>query len=175
MEEHFTETGTSHKEVVTRIRMKYGDRAKIMFYKNVRIGGFLGLFTKDGVEYTGYITDTPAANRKSQDEQNKKEILSMTQKGGTIDQVLKEVQELKDHMSQGMIKGEARDLHPSLEQIKTLLLENDFSRQYTDDMINRLKREFSLEDLENFSLLEEAVMEWIGESIELHHETPPAS
>lgn len=175
MEEHFTETGTSHKEVVTRIRMKYGDRAKIMFYKNVRIGGFLGLFTKDGVEYTGYITDTPAANRKSQDEQNKKEILSMTQKGGTIDQVLKEVQELKDHMSQGMIKGEARDLHPSLEQIKTLLLENDFSRQYTDDMINRLKREFSLEDLENFSLLEEAVMEWIGESIELHHETPKPS
>ncbi len=175
MEQHFTETGTSHKEVVTRIRMKYGDRAKIMFYKNVRIGGFLGLFTKDGVEYTGYITDTPAANRKSQDEQNKKEILSMTQKGTTIDQVLKEVKELKEQVSQGRSGSEVQDLHPSLEQIKAILQDNDFSDEYTEDMISRLKREFSLEDLEQFSLLEDAVVEWIGESILLHHETPMPS
>ncbi|OQY34526.1 MAG: hypothetical protein B6241_04455 [Spirochaetaceae bacterium 4572_59] len=173
MEEHFTETGLSHKEVVTRIRLKYGDRAKIMFYKNIRIGGFMGLFTKEGVEYTGYITDTPAANRKEADEKSKKEILSMTQtqKGSTIDQVLKEVQALKDQISTGPITEEQSELHHSLIQMRELLLENGFSVDYISDMINRLKREFSLEDLEQTSLLEETVMEWIGESILLYQET----
>ena len=175
MEQHFTETGSSHSEVVTRIRMKYGDRAKIMFYKNIRIGGFLGLFSKDGVEYTGYITDTPAANRKEADEKSKKEILSLTQKSSTIDQVLKEVQDLKEQVSRGRDSAETQELHPSLLQVKELLLENDFSMEYTEDMINRLKREFSLEDLEQTILLEEAVMEWIGESIYLYQETPMPS
>jgi flagellar biosynthesis protein FlhF len=177
MEQHFTETGMSHKEVVTRIRMKYGDRAKIMFYKNIRIGGFLGMFTKEGVEYTGYITDTPAANRKEADEKSKKEILSMTQtqKGSTIDQVLKEVQQLKESINTGSVTQESADLHPSLEKMKVLLLENGFSVSYTEDMIARLKREFSLEDLEQTLLLEETVVEWIGETIQIYQETPAPS
>ena len=177
MEQHFTETGLSHKEVVTRIRMKYGDRAKIMFYKDIRIGGFLGLFTKEGVEYTGYITDSPAVNRKEADEKSKKEILSMTQsqKGSTIDQVLKEVQNLKEQISKGPVPQESSEMHSSLLQVQDLLLENCFSAEYTKDMINRLKREFSLDDLEQINLLEETVCEWIGESIQPYQETPTPS
>jgi flagellar biosynthesis protein FlhF len=37
--------------------MKYGDRAKVMNYRAVRIGGlFGGLFARDGVEVTGYAS-----------------------------------------------------------------------------------------------------------------------
>ena len=46
MEQHFTESGYSHAEVLSSIRVKYGDKAKILFYKNVRLGGFMGLVQK---------------------------------------------------------------------------------------------------------------------------------
>ncbi len=175
MEQHFTESGYSHAEVISNIRVKYGDKAKILFYKNVRLGGFMGLFTRDGVEYTGYITDNTGARRRETDEKNKKEILNLTQtqKGSTLDEVLREVKELKEKITSG--PREEAVLHPSLEQMKTLLEENDFSEFYIDDMLNRLKREFSLEDLEKYSLLEEAVMSWVGESLLEHPDTPVPS
>lgn len=166
MEQHFTESGYSHAEVLSSIRVKYGDKAKILFYKNVRLGGFMGLFRKDGVEYTGYISDNPVARRKESDEKSKQEILSLARNssgGSTLDEVLKEVKELKEHVAVG--PREAAPLHPSLEQMKSLLEENDFSDPFIQGMLDRLKREFSLEDLNQYGLLEDAVVEWIGESL----------
>ncbi len=175
MEQHFTESGYTHAEVISNIRVKYGDKAKILFYKNVRLGGFMGLFTRDGVEYTGYITDTPARNRRESDEKSKKEILNMTQaqKGSTLDEVLKEVKELKEQIGTG--PREEQPLHPSLEKMRELLEENDFSASYIKAMIDRLKREFSLEDLEQFNLLEDAVIEWIGTSLSEFQDSPVPS
>jgi len=175
MEQHFTESGYSHAEVLSNIRVKYGDKAKILFYKNVRLGGFMGLFTRDGVEYTGYITDNHGARRRETDEKNKKEILNLTQtqKGSTLDEVLREVKELKEKITTG--PKEEVSLHPSLEQMRSLLADNDFSESFIDDMLNRLRREFSLEDLEKYSLLEEAVMSWVGESLLEHIDTPVPS
>ncbi|QEN07875.1 flagellar biosynthesis protein FlhF [Oceanispirochaeta crateris] len=170
MEQHFTESGYTHAEVISNIRVKYGDKAKILFYKSVRLGGFMGLFSKDGVEYTGYITDNPGIKRKEADEKNKKEILNLaqSQKGSTLDEVLKEVKELKEKMN--IHPREEAPLHPSLSQMKSLLKDNDFSDTYIDDMITRLRREFSLEDLDQYSLLEEAVMTWVGESLREHQD-----
>ncbi|MDC7235748.1 MAG: flagellar biosynthesis protein FlhF [Spirochaetales bacterium] len=175
MEQHFTESGYTHAEVISNIRVKYGDKAKILFYKNVRLGGFMGLFTRDGVEYTGYITDNPVKNRRESDEKNKKEILNMTQaqKGSTLDEVLKEVKELKQQMVSPV--REESPLHPSLVKMKELLEENDFSDSYISEMLDRLKREFSLEDLEQYSLLEDAVLEWIGTSLTELQDSPVPS
>jgi len=175
MEQHFTESGLTHAEVLSKIRVKYGDKAKILFYKNIRLGGFMGLFTRDGVEYTGYITEKPMVNRKEADEKSKKEILSLTQKNTAIDEVLREVKDLKEKLVSDAPLREAELLHPSLERMKALLVDNDFSDTYTDGMIDRLKREFSLEDLEQFSLLEDTVLEWVGESILTCQETPVPS
>ena len=85
--------------------------------------------------------------------------------GSTLDEVLKEVKELKEHVTRPD-PGKRRPLHPSLDQMKSLLEENDFSENsYIRDMLDRLKREFSLEDLNQYGLLEDAVVEWIGESL----------
>jgi flagellar biosynthesis protein FlhF len=53
----------------------------------------------------------------------------------------------------------------------SLLIYNVFSDTYIDDMITRLRREFSLEDLDQYSLLEEAVMTWVGESLREHQDS----
>ena len=80
--------------------------------------------------------------------------MTQTQKGSTIDQVLKEVTAAEGTaLSTGPVFQEDQpDLHPSLEKMKALLAgKRFFRRSYTKDMIARLKREFSLEDLEQFN------------------------
>jgi flagellar biosynthesis protein FlhF len=57
--EQFVEQGASYAECVQKARMKYGDRARVMNYRTIRIGGiFGGLFSREGVEITGYVSST---------------------------------------------------------------------------------------------------------------------
>jgi flagellar biosynthesis protein FlhF len=47
--------------------MKYGEKAKVMNYRSVRIGGLFGrLFARDGVEVTGYVSRKIRADAVSQ-------------------------------------------------------------------------------------------------------------
>ena len=57
--EYFVEQAPTHREAEERVRMKYGDAARIMHHRSVRMGGFLGLFTREGVEVTGYFSREP--------------------------------------------------------------------------------------------------------------------
>ncbi|MFW5683724.1 MAG: flagellar biosynthesis protein FlhF [Spirochaetota bacterium] len=57
--EYFVEQAATHREAEERVRMKYGDQARIMHHRSVRVGGFLGLFTREAVEVTGYFSSEP--------------------------------------------------------------------------------------------------------------------
>ena len=48
--EYFTETAETHSKVLDKVRLKYGDQARILTHKSVRIPGFLGIFSREGVE-----------------------------------------------------------------------------------------------------------------------------
>jgi flagellar biosynthesis protein FlhF len=55
--EQFIEKGASYDECLQKVQRKYGDRARVMNYRSVRIGGLFGrLFARDGVEVTGYVS-----------------------------------------------------------------------------------------------------------------------
>ena len=54
--QYFTETAYSHNEALHNIKVKYGDRAKVLTHRSIRMGGFMGLFSREGVELTGYIS-----------------------------------------------------------------------------------------------------------------------
>ncbi|MBQ5780819.1 MAG: hypothetical protein IIW10_02580, partial [Spirochaetaceae bacterium] len=65
-------------------------------------------------------------------------------------------------------KMPASDEHESIQRIgKILRDENDFSAKYTEKIKNRLKTEFSLENLDDFALVQQRVMEWIGDDIKI--------
>ena len=53
--QYFNEQAASHREAIEMVRSKYGESAQILSHKTVRLGGFLGLFAREGVEVTGYI------------------------------------------------------------------------------------------------------------------------
>lgn len=180
--EYFTEQAPTHAECIRKIKEKYGDNAKILMRKSVRIGGFLGLFARDGVEMTGIVsnetplryTADPLKNvRKPLDlEEEKRKILAVanTKTDPTIQTVLQEVRSLKEKLETAQVQSKTTDEHPNLIKIGELLYLNDFSHSYTQSIQNRIKRDFSLESLEDFENLQNQVIDWIGESINLYQE-----
>mgnify|MGYP005634087171 CR=1 FL=1 len=167
--QYFTETAYTHGEALDGIKRKYGESAKVLTHRSVRMGGFLGLFSREGVELTGYISQETRKNRMPDLEEEKKKILSSVKNDQTLQQVLKEVQDIKQKIDvEGRVEAEQ---HPSIDRIENLMIKNDFSILYIRDMIARVKREFSLESLDDFDLVQDQVVEWIGEGIVLFKET----
>ncbi|MFA6505393.1 MAG: flagellar biosynthesis protein FlhF, partial [Treponemataceae bacterium] len=98
--EYFTEQAPSHSECMRKIRTKYGEGARVLMQRSVRIGGVLGFFTKEAVEMSGVVgTDSPrpSAVKKAPDlEEEKKKFISNLKGEQTLQLVLNEVRGLKE-------------------------------------------------------------------------------
>ncbi|MDR2079783.1 MAG: flagellar biosynthesis protein FlhF [Treponema sp.] len=206
--EQFVEQGASYAECVQKARMKYGDRARVMNYRTIRIGGiFGGLFSREGVEITGYVSSTfsyaavsgsgitPPARQGAQAaqpnlsgqvsqpsqtldfEEEKKKLLAATisakQPDPTLQKLLNEVKTLTEKIDANVHSfrppGEE---HPTLERLEELFYQNDFSPAYTKTMLNRVRKEFSLDDLEDYDAVQDRVVVWIGETLRIYAGSP---
>lgn len=170
--EYFVEQATTHREAEAKIRQKYGDHARIMHHRTVRVGGFLGLFSREGVEVTGYFSNeprsrssVPASDKNLENE--KKKLLEVMKGGGdrSMDTLLEEIRSLKDSM---VIRQSTEPEHPTIAHVRQVLGENDFSPAFTARTIDRMRRELSVEQLEDQESVLEQVLGWIGECIRLH-------
>ncbi len=174
--QYFIEQATSHREAEAKVRRKYGERARIMSHKSVRVGGFLGLFTREGVEVTGYFSDEPVRReppRRSADvEDEKKKILGSVKNDKTLEMVLKELRDLRETLNseERTVRAPtvAAQNHPSVDRIIELLRHNEFVHEYIENITARIRSELSFEQLEDFELVERHVVRWIGETIQLH-------
>ena len=57
--------------------------------------------------------------------------------------------------------------HPSIEKIDELLVQNEFSPSFIKDINARIKSELTWEQLDDFDLVQQKVLQWIGESISI--------
>ncbi|AEF84130.1 flagellar biosynthesis protein FlhF (Flagella-associated GTP-bindingprotein) [Treponema primitia ZAS-2] len=209
--EQFIEQGASYSECLQKVRLKYGERAKVMNYRTIRMGGFLGLFTREGVEMTGYIStdiryatmggygasssglaqgarqpgqtsltshniptaqngQTGLANQTLDFEEEKKKILAANNKTDpTLQKLLNEVKTLSEKLDAN-VRPQGEE-HPTLGRLEEIFYQNDFSPGYTKAMLERVRKEFSLEDLGNYDVVQDKVVEWIGETIKIHNTT----
>lgn len=177
--EYFVEQAYSHREALEKVRDRYGENARIMHHKSVRMGGFLGLFSREGVEVTGYIAQEPVKRRtldiqkealqKEALQKEKERILAVAKPDSKIDQVLREVQLLKEQLSGA--SEEASD-HPNLEKVENLLYQNEFAPHFVKEILARARRDLSLDDLEDFDELQQHVLTWIGESVKIYDHEP---
>ena len=126
--EYFTETANTYREARDLIHAKYGERAKVMNYRSIRVGGVFGIFSKEGVEISGYLSDDHHKRKKLNLEDEKRKILETAKNDKTIENVLNEVQSLKDHFDSTISGVEKK--HSSIEAIENILSENEFSFSY---------------------------------------------
>ncbi len=167
---YFTVEASTPQEALERMRRQYGTEARILTHKSVRRGGFLGIFSREAVEITGYLPGAGRKRRQEDVEEAKRRILVEAKREQSLQQILKEIQTLKDSLDRA-------DPNPSaspagLATVEELLVHNEFARDFIDSILQRVRQEFSLEDLENPGLLQSSVAEWIGERIRIQ---PPLS
>jgi flagellar biosynthesis protein FlhF len=198
MQQYFVEQAETYDEACRKVREKYGDRATIVLRKTVLLRtGLFGLIPREGVEVSGPIpagygknTNVPGFGPDypgplSQDlprktgaretgkepldfQEEKRKVLAAANRGDPIlQQVLSEVRTIKERMEH---QNAAAEEHPSLKQIDENLLINDFPPAYRMGILDRMKKEFSLEALDNYDEVQDKVLEWIGESVSIYRE-----
>lgn len=179
--QYFTEQAPTHREAVEIVRAKYGDAAQILSHRTVRSGGLLGLFARELVEVTGYVRPQaarPAAPGGTASlEEEKRRLLEkaraeQARSDQALDKVLEELRALRESVESRpgpSAAGRGED-HPSVLRVDELLALNDFSESYRGAVAERLRAEFSLAELEDWKRVQDAVLEWIGDSVEVWRE-----
>lgn len=85
-----------------------------------------------------------------------------------LETILQTVKKLEQRLEKsGSEDGEKSQEHETILKIEVLLENNDFSSGYIRNLLARLRNEFTLEDLENYDLVQETVVNWVGDSIRI--------
>ena len=194
----FIEQAPTYDEAERKARDKYGDRVTILQHETVRIpGGFLNLFSQEGVKITGII---PTFNRSPKSTvlttttvpkeqplprepapatlnfaEEKEKILAAANAGrdnaalqsNALKEVLAEVKTIKEKLESQGLAG-SREEHPTLNRIDEILILNDFPASYRKTLLERARKEITFEDLKNFDLVQDKILLWIGESVKIY-------
>jgi flagellar biosynthesis protein FlhF len=204
--ETYIEQGGNRMECELKIAAKYNRHFQILGQKEIRMGGFLGLFTKPGVQVEFYfppqkrgnmpaydyqarlpvsrppVSGPPGAQYAANDpfseknlEEAKQKVMEAARKNiseisangrETSQQILDALKEIKEKVENS---GKRED-HPSFVRAVELLKANDFSEKYIKGILDKLRKELSLEQLENFDVVQDCLLEWIGESVNIYKE-----
>ncbi len=95
--------------------------------------------------------------------------------GEQLDTILRAVRKLEEKIdreqgSPDALSGE----HETVSKIEELLERNDFSTGFVKAFLSRIRSEFSLDELDDFDRVQDAVVKWIGESISIVSQDCPS-
>jgi len=88
-------------------------------------------------------------------------------KDNTQKEILAEIRTIKEKL-EGQGLSASREEHPTLNRIDDILILNDFPSSYRKGLLERARKEFSLDELNNFDAVQDKVLEWIGEGIKIY-------
>ncbi|WP_051537713.1 hypothetical protein [Treponema sp. C6A8] len=140
--------------------------------------GPLNLFKKWGIEmkyivgHSDAYSDAKPSKKNEEDaefEKNKAALLVQTLSAQLTSQLTQKLEETKNELSAQIAtkSGSSADEPEAIVKIEDMLYQNDFSKDYIKEISEKIRANFSLEQLENFDLVEHKVVDWIGESIEV--------
>lgn len=184
-------TGNTYEECKEKLFNMYGKDFRIINKViDFRPGGFLYL-KKKAVTVVTYVVNHQKSysednarisyiNQSSEEEQlarNREAILQMQGANNVmvskqISDMTSSIEALKKEMSQQMqqLAASTQEKHESIQKIEEMLADNDFSFNYINMIEEKIRNDFSLEQLDNFDLVERRVVDWIGESISIAKE-----
>ncbi|MDR2210286.1 MAG: flagellar biosynthesis protein FlhF [Spirochaetaceae bacterium] len=169
---YFTEQGKTHSECLEKIRARYGSGAKVLLERTLRKGGFFGIGSYEEVEMTGTYGYAPAPDLETA----KRQVLAAAGKAApdaALQSVLKELRSLHeklDHRVNETPPVQGIREHPSLQRLEEDLQANDFSPAFIRGMVERARREFPLDSLDNYEDVQKRALLWIAERITLYQE-----
>ena len=88
-------------------------------------------------------------------------------KNNPLKEVLDEVRIIKERLESQGLAG-SREEHPTLNRIDDILILNDFPSAFRKKLLEKIRKEVSLDALDNYDGVQDKVLEWIGESIRIY-------
>jgi len=213
--EIYTEQGDSKIDCELKIASKYSRQFQILSQKEIRRGGFLGLFSKPGVQVEFYFPQRPlnsltlnnpnmmnrlpansfhaytapdSPQQKNPLDDEKMKVLAAASAASArqpshntgaeasqkILDALKELTEKVELSSAGKNTAHSPQTapHPAFTRVNDLLKQNDFSESYINSMIEKMRKELTVEQLDNWDYAQDYLVELIGESISIYKEDP---
>jgi len=191
--EMYYEQGINRKDCELKIAEKYKRPFTILSEKEIRIGGFWGLFSKPGTEVGFYFSPPPQKNpyypgapvswpvsdvslQYSRNapvdlEEEKRKVIAAA--GKSYDQVTagrESAQKILESLINEIKEKERKVEHPAFARAAELLKLNDFSQGFIDKMLERMRKELPLETLDDEEALQDRLLEFIGEGISIYKE-----
>ncbi|MBN2532490.1 MAG: flagellar biosynthesis protein FlhF [Spirochaetales bacterium] len=164
--QYFTLQAYTLRDAIDKMKRHYGENARLLTHRGIKIGGILGFFAREGIEITGYLSDN--TSRKTVPLEEKKKILEAAQKEQTLGKILKEIEILKGIVKSREHIQEDETKNSSIRRIKEILEQNDFTHNYIKKIIMKIRGEFSIDALNDFPKIERALVKWIGEQITIY-------
>lgn len=167
-------SGDSKDECLEKLYKLYGDdyqilnkETKLVKYGLFKLRSKYQIFYTYTVDKKNPVSSQPTQKEMDEFEKNRQAILMNSQFNQVSAQVAQQIKSLEDKMTNQISKlAEAtQEKHESIQKIEELLEQNEFSFSYIQEIEDKIRNEFSLEQLDNFDLVERRVIDWIGESI----------
>lgn len=182
--------GKSLEECKQKLYTLYGSDYSITGKTQTLYGGFLGFGQKEGVEVTYTVrnkpqplpaytnpmmasfqtaplenTQTVSKSELDTFAKNRDSLLKTTTDTVLATQVSKKLDDIQKQL-QGLSVS-SQDKHPTIQKIEDMLAENEFTFKYINKITDRIKSEFSFNELDDFKKVERSVVDWIGQSISI--------
>ncbi|MDR2597176.1 MAG: flagellar biosynthesis protein FlhF [Treponema sp.] len=98
-----------------------------------------------------------------------KNYAQINEKGGeTAQQILDSLNEIKNEIKEKIDSSGKKEEHPAFTRAQELLRNNDFSQNYISKMLEKMRKELPLEKLDDPDTVQEHLLEWIGETINIY-------
>ena len=168
-------TGKDFEDCKQKLFEAYGRNYTILGKRPQFKPGFLGFGQKEYWEVRYSIGAEQKLSPQDSFQKNRDEILSKS--GATVTQALqiasldKKLEEYQKTLAKKLEEiataTNAGDKPLSIQKIEDLLQNNEFTFSYINKITTRLRSELSIEELEDFDLVQNKVVDWIGESIKI--------
>ncbi len=172
----------TEEECIRKIQQTHSLNYQIVGKKEIKIKkGPLNLFSVDGVEVSFILTrpnlssfignpskypnSVSSSVQTSNFEQERNKILEKNsyKPNPQMQEVLDAVKSMQEQISSS--KAFASEEHPTINKIESLLEDNEFSPSYIRKIIEKIRKNFPLDSLNDMDAIQNAVVEFIGETI----------
>ncbi|MDR2097153.1 MAG: flagellar biosynthesis protein FlhF, partial [Spirochaetaceae bacterium] len=169
--ETYTIQAPTIAECQALMRERYGERAYIYQHKRVRSGGFLGFFSKENV-----IASVIVPAQKTPELPKYPQTAAPKPAGPDpgIREILDKLTALETKFSSpAPPPSPPKKEHESLEKLTRDLERNDFSPSFVNEILEYVRREFSLEELNDYNEIQQKVLAWLGGRIKIYDGAEP--
>ena len=169
---YFTEQGESLPALVSHIKHKYGHEVQILEQKTMPKRGISGMLGNQIYEIKGFCPDAqPHSNQgQASDLQAAIRDIAAAAQAPPDDAVSqRHLNQLHQKIDLLIKKSSAKEggAYPELNKIEQLLIDNDFSYSFTQQLLQKARRFFTIEQIRQTKKCHTQIIDWIAEHIQV--------